>query len=140
MDKIEQEPVSSSVIALLTKEMKNLPSNLQLGLGVASCLGSSVKKEVLDILSKDLNVDLVDILKEVSQKGFMNNIKDDEMFRFTHDKIQEAGMYYLFVWVVLLQLVQFLATLTPHSSLEHIIQHTNYNQKIIDEPITCGMA
>jgi len=111
-DKIEQEPVSSSVIALLTKEMKDLPSSLQLGLGVASCLGSSVKKEVLDILSKDLNVDLVDILKEVSQKGFMTNIKGGEMFRFTHDKIQEAGMYYLFVWMVLiLQLVRFL----PHS-------------------------
>jgi len=111
MDKIEQEPVSSSVIALLTKEMKDLPSSLRLGLGVASCLGSSVKKEVLDILSKDLNVDFVDILKEVSQKGFMTNIKGGEMFRFTHDKIQEAGMYYLFVWMVLIQLVRFL----PHS-------------------------
>jgi len=116
MDKIEQEPVSSSVIALLTKEMKDLPSGLQLGLGVASCLGSSVKKEVLDILSKDLNVDLVDILKQVSQKGFMTNIKTDATFRFTHDKIQEAGMYMFVCWW--LQLVQFLATLTltPHSN------------------------
>ena len=92
MEKIEQEPVSSSVIALLTKEMKRLPSSLQFGLGVASCLGSSIQKEVLDILSKDLNVDLVDILKEVSSKGFMDNINDGKTFRFTHDKIQEAGM------------------------------------------------
>jgi len=92
MDKIEQEPISSSVIALLTKEMKGLPSSLQLGLGVASCLGSSIQKEVLDILSKDLNVDLVDILKDVSQKGFMDNMNDGTTFRFTHDKIQEAGM------------------------------------------------
>jgi len=92
MDKIEQEPISSSVIALLTKEMKGLSTSLQLGLGVASCLGSSIQKEVLDILSKDLNVDLVDILKEVSQKGFMDNMNDGATFRFTHDKIQEAGM------------------------------------------------
>jgi len=69
MDKIEQEPISSSVIALLTNEMKRLPSSLQFGLGVASCLGSSIQKEVLDILSKDLNVDLVDILKEEGVHG-----------------------------------------------------------------------
>jgi len=92
MDKIDQEPISSSVIALLTNEMKRLPSSLQFGLGVASCLGSSIQKEVLDILSKDLNVDLVAILREVSHKGFMDNTNNGTTFRFTHDKIQEAGM------------------------------------------------
>ena len=92
MEKIEQEPVSSSVIALLIKEMKGLPSSAQLGLGIASCLGSSVQKELLDILSKDLKVDLKNILKEVSSKGFMDSIDGGTKFRFAHDKIQEAGM------------------------------------------------
>ena len=96
MEKIEREPVSESVVALLIKEMKGLPSSLQLGLGVASCLGSSVQKELLDILSKDLNVDLVDILKEVSHKGFMDSIDGGTTFRFAHDEIQQAGMNMLF--------------------------------------------
>jgi len=97
IEKIEQEPVSDSVVALLIKEMKGLPSSLQLGLGVTSCLGSSAQKELLDILSKDLNVDLVDILKEVSHKGFMDSIDGGTTFRFAHDKIQQAGMACCFV-------------------------------------------
>jgi predicted ATPase len=92
MDKIVEEPVASSVVVLLMKEMKRLPPNLQLGLGVASCLGSFIQKDVLDILSKDLNVDLIDILNQVSKKGFMDNLDDGATFRFAHDKIQEAGM------------------------------------------------
>jgi len=93
MEKIAQEPVSPSVVALLTKEMKRLHADLQLGLGVVSCLGSSIQKDVLDILSKDLNVDLFDILNQVSKKGFMDKLDDDvAKFRFAHDKIQEAGM------------------------------------------------
>jgi len=94
MEKIAQEPVSPSVVALLTKEMKRLHANLQLGLGVVSCLGSSIQKDVLDILSKDLNVDLFNILNQVSKKGFMDKLEDDgAKFRFAHDKIQEAGKY-----------------------------------------------
>jgi len=93
MEKIAQEPVSPSVVALLTKEMKRLHADLQLGLGVVSCLGSSIQKDVLDILSKDLNVYLSDILNQVSKKGFMDKLEDDgAKFRFAHDKIQEAGM------------------------------------------------
>jgi len=124
MDKIEQEPISSSVIALLTKEMKGLSTSLQLGLGVASCLGSSIQKEVLDILSKDLNVDLVDILKEVSHKGFMDNTNDGATFRFTHDKIQEAGMYALFRCCVLCTTSHHTTSLY-HSSLATHNKHTS---------------
>jgi len=77
----------------LTKEMKRLHADLQLGLGVVSCLGSSIQKDVLDILSKDLNVDLFNILNQVSKKGFMDKLDDDgAKFCFAHDKIQEAGM------------------------------------------------
>ena len=90
--------------------MKGLSASLQLGLGVASCLGSSIQKEVLDILSKDLNVDLVDILKEVSHKGFMDDTNDGTTFCFTHDKIQEAGMYHMFCLGVVFYVYNF----SPH--------------------------
>ena len=90
--KIDQQPISSSVLSLLMKEMKQLQPDLQLGLGVASCIGSCVRKDVLDILSQGLGINLIDIFTQVSQKGFMNNIDDGTMFRFVHDKIQQAGM------------------------------------------------
>jgi hypothetical protein len=36
-------------------------------------------------------VDLVDILEQVCQKGFMHREDNGAMFRFAHDKIQQAG-------------------------------------------------
>jgi hypothetical protein len=71
--------------------MQQLDPNLQLGLDVAACLGSHVGKELLDILSKGLGVDMVGILEQVSQKGFMNKVENGAVFRFAHDKIQQAG-------------------------------------------------
>ena len=36
-------------------------------------------------------MDLIDILQQVSEKGFMNIEDDGMMFSFAHDKIQQAG-------------------------------------------------
>ena len=91
LKKIADQEISESVLALLMKEMMRLPSDLQLGLKVASCLGSCVQKNVLDILSKDLEMDLVGILKQVSEKGFMKSVDNGGVFVFAHDKIQQAG-------------------------------------------------
>jgi hypothetical protein len=71
--------------------MEQLHPDLKLGLGVAACLGSHVGKDLLDILSKGLGVDLVGILEQVSQKGFMNKVENGTVFCFAHDKIQQAG-------------------------------------------------
>ena len=91
LNKIEQQPITSSVLSLLMKEIQQLDHNLQLGLGVASCLGSCARSDILNLLSQGLGVDLIDILQRVSQKGFMNNVNNGAMFRFAHDKIQQAG-------------------------------------------------
>jgi len=91
LNKIADQEISESVLALLVDEMERLPSDLQLGLKLASCLGSCVQNNVLDILSKDLGIDLLGILQQVSEKGFMSNVDGGMMFSFTHDKIQQAG-------------------------------------------------
>ena len=91
LNKIEQEPICSSVLALLIKEMEQLHPDLQFGLGAASCLGSRVGKDVLNILSQGLGVDLLLILEQVSEKGFMNKVENGAIFCFAHDKIQQAG-------------------------------------------------
>ena len=93
LKRITDQEISESVLALLMKEMKKLPTDLKLGLKVASCLGSRVKMNVLDILSEDVGVDLLAILQQVTERGLMKRISNDDMFCFVHDKIQQAGKY-----------------------------------------------
>ena len=90
LDAIVELEISESVIALLTDDIKRLPSDLQFGLQVAACIGSYVSESPLKYLSIDLGLDLKDILQQASQKGFMIDVADSTMFRFAHDKIQEA--------------------------------------------------
>lgn len=91
LNKIMDMEIYPNVLALLIKDMRGLPTDLQLGLKVASCWGSCVKYSIVDILSEELKVDLVDILQQVSKRGFMINNSDAAMFRFTHDKIEQAA-------------------------------------------------
>jgi hypothetical protein len=90
LNKIMDLKISDDVVAFLLKDMQRLPTDLRLGLEVASCSGSCVKCTVLDILSENLHVDLQDILGQVSERGFVDNV-GGTMFRFAHDKIQQAA-------------------------------------------------
>mmetsp|Transcript_43870 Transcript_43870/g.92281 ORF Transcript_43870/g.92281 Transcript_43870/m.92281 type:complete len:1556 (+) Transcript_43870:78-4745(+) len=90
MDKIADLKISDDVVALLIKDMERLHSDLQWGLKIASCLGSSSKALVLDILSKPFDQNLQDILHQVSEKGFMSKNDRGDMV-FCHDKIQQAA-------------------------------------------------
>jgi predicted ATPase len=83
--------ISDSVLVLLMGDIQRLPSDLQFGMQIASCFGSCVAKSILDYLSVEVGLDLADILRRVSENGFMINVSDSTMFRFFHDKIQEAA-------------------------------------------------
>ncbi|KAL7431794.1 hypothetical protein ACHAXH_004913 [Discostella pseudostelligera] len=89
--KILELEISDDVLALLMKDIQRLPSDLQFGLQVASCIGSCVTYTMLGYLSTELELDLKDMLRQVSRKGFMIDIASSTMFRFAHDKIQEAA-------------------------------------------------
>ncbi|KAL7546242.1 hypothetical protein ACHAWF_009576 [Thalassiosira exigua] len=89
MNAIMEMELSTDVLALLTKDMHRLNTDLQLGLKVASCMGSCVSRSVLGILSKDLKVDLKAILEQICKRGFVDSIDGD--FKFAHDRIQEAA-------------------------------------------------
>jgi predicted ATPase len=90
LNKIMDLKISDDVVAFLLKDMQRLPNDLRYGLEVASCFGSCVKCSILDILSKNRGVDLQGILQQVSKRGFVDNI-GGTMFRFAHDKIQQAA-------------------------------------------------
>jgi len=91
LDKIRDLEISEDVVALLIEEMHRLHADLQLGLKIASCVGSRAKHAVLDILSRDVGRDLVDVLRQIAKKGFMNHLGDRAEFAFAHDKIQQAA-------------------------------------------------
>ena len=89
LEKIIELEISESVLALLMNDIQRLPSDLQFGLQVAACIGSCVTDSMLNYLSTELGFDLKSILQQASQKGFMI-VAVSSMFRFAHDKIQEA--------------------------------------------------
>ncbi len=91
LNKIVDLEVSNDVVALLIGEMRRLPNELQLGLRIASCLGSCVKYSVINILSQDLGMNLLDNLRLVSEKGFMKHDKLGSSYSFVHDKIEQAA-------------------------------------------------
>jgi hypothetical protein len=90
LDKVIELEISNDVLTLLMNDVQRLPSDLQFGLQIASCLGSFVTERMLEYLSIDLGIHLKEILQHVSQKGFMLDIAGSTMFRFAHDKIQQA--------------------------------------------------
>jgi predicted ATPase len=89
LDQIVDMKISDNVLELLMKEMGKVSSELQLGLKVASCMGSCVEKSTLYIISNDVGIDLNEVLEEVSKKGFMDDVGD--RFRFCHDRIEQAA-------------------------------------------------
>ncbi len=92
LDKIMELEISDSVLALLMKEIERLPDDMKFGLQVASCIGSHMTESLLANLSTELGLDLIDILRQLSQKGFIIDIAGATMmFRFAHDKIQQAA-------------------------------------------------
>ncbi|KAL3806185.1 hypothetical protein ACHAXA_011734 [Cyclostephanos tholiformis] len=91
LSKVMDLEISNDVVALLIDEMRRLPNDLQLGLTIASCLGSCVKYSVIDILSRDLGMNLLVILRLVSENGFMKHDSGGSSFSFVHDKIEQAA-------------------------------------------------
>ena len=90
LDRIKKLELSQTVLDLLSKEMRKLQSELQLGLKVTSCMGSTVSCPTLDILSNDLGVNLRDTFLQLSEKGYIKN--EVNGFRFVHDKVQQASL------------------------------------------------
>jgi predicted ATPase len=91
LDKITELEISESVLALLMSDIKRLPSDLQFGLQVAACIGSCVTESMLSYLMIGIGLNLKETLQQASQKGFMIDLAGATMFRFAHDKIQQAA-------------------------------------------------
>ena len=91
LNRIMDLKISDDVVALLIKDMQRLPEELQVGLRVASCIGSCLQDPIIDILSTDLNQNFRETFTRLAQGGYMDNIQDGKKFCFSHDKVQQAA-------------------------------------------------
>ena len=91
LDKISSIEMPVNVVALLIAEMQTLSSDLKQGLRVASCLGSRVKEEAIEIISSGLGFDLAAALGELVKKGFLARNNGGAEVTFTHDKVQQSA-------------------------------------------------
>ena len=90
LDKISNVEMPVSVVALLVAEMRKLAPELKEGIRIVACLGSSVEKRTMQIISGRLDIDLVAALDELITRGFL--VKEDVSgVRFSHDKVQQSA-------------------------------------------------
>ena len=90
LSKVVDKQLPDGVIALLINNMQRLSPDLQMSLKVASCMGSRVKYSILDVLSRDLDLNLQFQLQQLSVKGFVHNDCAVSSFIWVHDKIEQA--------------------------------------------------
>ncbi|KAL7534218.1 hypothetical protein ACHAWF_004756 [Thalassiosira exigua] len=81
---------------------------------MASCLGSSAKYAVIDILSRSLGANLRVFLDQAVQKGFMVKV-DNTCIRFSHDKIQQAAYEMMSIQERLQNHMRFGLTICSHA-------------------------
>jgi len=91
IDKISDLEISDDVLSLLIMEMKKLPSDIQMGLKVFSCIGASVNEAVIETLSSHLAINLGSILDDATRKCYMDKVAGTKKYRFVHDRVQQAA-------------------------------------------------
>eukprot|EP00980_Cylindrotheca_fusiformis_P016430 scaffold4897_cov129-Cylindrotheca_fusiformis.AAC.7 len=99
-DRIDNATMSAdNVVDLLQARMRKMPSNVQLLLQYAACLGSSFSTLTLDlvwreqsVMSKEFTADtIVNLLALVVSSNLVEACGENE-YRWVHDKVQEAAL------------------------------------------------
>ena len=90
LERISNVELPVSVVELLIEEMRTLSTELIEGLRVVSCLGSTAKKETLDIISSRMDFDFTGALDDLVKKGYLQEVNGSEI-RFSHDKVQQSA-------------------------------------------------
>ncbi|MCP4131101.1 MAG: AAA family ATPase [bacterium] len=86
---IEEVRATTNVIGLMAMNIIDLPEPAQKVLKLGSCVGSSFNHATVITLCEQLPENILPALNEVLKEGMLNKI--DDMYRFSHDRIQEAA-------------------------------------------------
>lgn len=90
LEKISDLAVSDDVVALIMADFSRIDINLQRGLQIASCIGAVIDGNLVDILSRNMKVNLENALVQCTSRGFLEKIGANG-FRFIHDQVQQAA-------------------------------------------------
>ncbi len=88
-EKIHSMEMPASAVQIMIENILKLPSSLQDSLRAASYFGSSISKDVAEIISVTLGMDLMLELESAVAKGFMREVEG--RYQFTHDRIQQVA-------------------------------------------------
>ncbi len=85
---IEQKNITDNVVELMAGKANRLPTDSLDVLKLASCIGSSFDKEILSIILKKEESDIIELLQIPLEEGFILPL--EENYKFAHDRIQQA--------------------------------------------------
>jgi len=100
VSRIEDETMSTAnVVYLLQSRMRRLPTDIQVLLQYAACLGSKFSLSTLEFVWKNHALQMMDgaesdidgLLGVVGEENFVESCGEDD-FRWVHDKVQEAAL------------------------------------------------
>jgi len=88
-EKIQSMKIPDDVAELLTNSIGRLPSDVQDALCTLSCFGASIHLDIVDVLERDLDLQLQNSLEVARKEGFLE--KFDRTIQFSHDRVQESA-------------------------------------------------
>lgn len=78
-----------TIVALLTKRIRNLSNTTQVSLNIAACIGTQFSTELIASVYKKPIKDISIHLKQALDQGMLIRVNDG--FRFIHDRVREAA-------------------------------------------------
>jgi predicted ATPase len=88
-EKILSQLLPDDVAEFLICSIKKLPEDVKSSLRILSCFGAASSIALIEMLERALNKNLVDSLDVAVSEGLLD--KKDDLYRFSHDRIQEAA-------------------------------------------------
>ena len=90
LDRIIETDVSSDIVKFLSDQISCLPTPIQAGLRIASCLGSSFNSSVFQRASKSSDDETGSFISFVVEHGYLQELSPDQ-FTWSHDQVYQAA-------------------------------------------------
>ena len=91
LEKISDLAVSDDVVALIMRDFARIDIDLQRGLQIASCIGAVIDVDMVEIVSRNMKIDLENALVQCTSRGFLEKV-GAKGFRFIHDQGEFATL------------------------------------------------
>ena len=90
LERIIETEISSDIIKFLSDQISCLPSSIQAGLRIASCLGSTFSSSVFQRANKSSDDETDDFISFVIENGYLQELSPNQ-FTWSHDQVYQAA-------------------------------------------------